>query len=138
MHLLIRVSKEVRMLHWHIETLFNHRVFIRNIRPRADSVICFTCPQITLRTFIFKSLLACIKYYLILQVLASWLAKSLRSYSLGDVLWVLPGPRNFELQALPIKCLIIVEPRWCSIEPNTLTSIWFVVICSSLTSPFVF
>ncbi len=141
------------MLHAHVETLLNHRVFLVPVRPRPHAHCRPRLSHVRLKALLLKPLLLGVESQVVLHRFASGLLESAgsaepvstqlalglgrRSNFRGFSMDVLPGARNVELQALPIENLVVVEARRGLVEANILSGEHFVVRSSPLGEPLL-
>ena len=125
------------MLHGHIEALFEHWVVVIDVGPRSDYFGSSCLWSVTIVAFILEALLTGIEHHSIFEMLITRLAISFGSCFASCCLSfrILTRARYFELKALPIEYLVIVEPRWSCIKPYPFASKCLIVSSPHLSCP---
>ena len=102
-------SDKVGVLHGHVEALLNERVVVVDVGSWSDDSLR-SVRVIDARSGLWSEALLCsIEHYTVLEVLAAWLVHRLGPLCIALSILVKTRPRHFQLQALSIEDLSVVE-----------------------------
>ena len=122
------------MFHRHVVAFLKHWVIDRYVSSWSNHFVGASIWDVTIMSFIFKSLFTSIEDNSIFQMFISRLTKSFRSL-LTVLFFILSWAWHFKLKTLPIKHLVIIEAGWGSVEPYSLPRKVLIVSCSHLPCP---
>lgn len=125
-------SNKVSVLHWHVETLFQHWTICWHVGSRTHMIVSASVLNVWL-TSLLEFLFTSTKNNWVFKVLIPWLTKTFRSVIYAFVAcWIVLSRARSEWQGLAKEDLIEIEAWRSLIKGNLLISVLFKVSCSVL------